>query len=450
MFLSLFNFPAADDFCYAATAKELGFWPAQLRSYDTWTGRYVATLVISAVVASPDLLTAARVVPVAILAGTFLAFWFLCTVLAPRAWPRSAASLAAAVLTALYIAGTPDPAQTFFWTSGAMTYQLAVIATVLLIALVASLELRELSRAASAGVTLLSAALIVAAAGSNEVSACMIALLTGAGTATSFGLRRRTRYAWAVLLAITLVALAASYLAPGNMKRIGSLTGDGQLRPPGVLAAALYLPWVALRLVYWASNVGTWASAMLLFVATHGELERRLRIDGRFRKRLLLVPGVWLGGICALQALGFLANRYPLPERAESVVHLLFLLGWYPSFLVLMHYWGGSALAAVLSRGAAPLALALAAGILGAPTAFEAYKDSYRGYRFYREMSQRFSIIQASAGKPDIDVVVPSLSRAPRTLLSTELTSDPANFRNACVSRYYGVRSIRIGLPETR
>ncbi|RUQ33333.1 MAG: hypothetical protein EKK71_16635, partial [Candidatus Competibacteraceae bacterium] len=36
--LSFFNVPAADDFCFAAKARELGFLDAQVYWYQHWAG----------------------------------------------------------------------------------------------------------------------------------------------------------------------------------------------------------------------------------------------------------------------------------------------------------------------------------------------------------------------------------------------------------------------------
>lgn len=40
--LAFFNYPSADDYCYAAKAKQLGFLGAQAFWYDNWAGRYMS------------------------------------------------------------------------------------------------------------------------------------------------------------------------------------------------------------------------------------------------------------------------------------------------------------------------------------------------------------------------------------------------------------------------
>jgi hypothetical protein len=134
-----------------------------------------------------------------------------------------------------------------------------------------------------------------------------------------------------------------------------------------------------------------------------------------------------------------------LPERAESVVWLVFLLGWYPSFIVIAHFLAGDKIQ-FADRRLIPLALVLLIfNLLGAPNIFEAYKDVYRGYRYDREMRERFSAIQAAKNRGETEIIVDSLSRPPRTLFATDLETDPDNFRNQCMREYYEVKSIKLG-----
>jgi hypothetical protein len=60
-------------------------------------------------------------------------------------------------------------------------------------------------------------------------------------------------------------------------------------------------------------------------------------------------------------------------------------------------------------------------------------------------MAGRRALFPAAKASEPEDVTVSSLSRAPRTLLATELTTNPANLRNSRVAAYHGLRSIRLG-----
>lgn len=92
--------------------------------------------------------------------------------------------------------------------------------------------------------------------------------------------------------------------------------------------------------------------------------------------------------------------------------------------------------------------LLLVVSLLGAPNKFEAFKDGYRGYRYYREMAERRRLIEAAKASGQKDLVLPSLSRTPRTVVATEITTDSGNFRNRCLADYHGLRSARLGSSE--
>jgi hypothetical protein len=139
-----------------------------------------------------------------------------------------------------------------------------------------------------------------------------------------------------------------------------------------------------------------------------------------------------------------------LPERAESVVYLLFLLGWYPTLIILAHWLIGDGLQRIDRRWVAPAAALLLINLLGTPNVFEAYKDSYRGYRYHQELQEREAAIQAAKKRGETDITVASLSHPPRTLFATDIATDPGNFRNQCMSEYYQVHSIRLGASGQR
>ncbi len=283
------------------------------------------------------------------------------------------------------------------------------------------------------------------ATGANETSMLLALLILGVGTLASIRLGRPAAGLWAKLTAIALAGSIAAVFAPGNFARMDVLDSTGMLRPSLWGAAVLYLPWVGLRMAYWLSNAGLWAAAALLFVSTHSRVHSALFRNSNFDRRWLAVPLAWLGGLLVLNLLGFVVNRYPLPERAESVVYLLFLLGWFPTALIVGHYLLGNN-PAPSGQLAQPLLVAvLAISLAGSPNVFEVYKDSYRGYRYWKEMQARFSTLELARNGADRNAVVASISRPPRSLFATELATDPANFRNACMAAYFGLQSVRLG-----
>jgi hypothetical protein len=266
-----------------------------------------------------------------LLAGTWLSFSFLTAKIAQGQLPLFYSALTGGVVTVLFIAGIPDPAQTFYWIGGSFTYQLPNTLLVVLLGLLLWRETTATGRRLCITLLAVSSGLVIAIVGSNEISLLLTGMILSGGAVYALFMRRDSRGFWTVLLVIALAAGLVSILAPGNVQRHASLAQDPMPRPATWLAAVLYLPWVALRLLYWLSSLGWWASALILLVVTAPVAGTWLYRDGKFNRRFLLWPALWIGAIVALNAIGFLINRYPLPERAESVVYLLFLLGGYPS-----------------------------------------------------------------------------------------------------------------------
>ena len=443
--LAWFAYPSADDFCFAAKTRLLGFADAQRHWYFTFTGRYTSTAAISAFAAAGDLVRGYPLAAIATLASTVASFTLLAWAVVRR---LGVALLAGATASLLFFAMAPDVAQTFYWLSGSFTYQLGNVAIVVLASCVLLAQARDASRGVVDAIVFVTGALaIVVAAGANEISLALTLVITGSAALVDLRTRGpRTRsLPW---LAIAIVAAATSIAAPGNIVRLHGVPADPLLRPDGLTAALAFLPWVALRLCYWLSNGALWACALIVLWASKDAAARRLYENGRFRRGLLVVPVAWLATIVALNAIGFAVNRYPLPERAESVVALAFLLGWFPSFVIVAHAIAGPRVASAGPAACNIATLALVVCLLGAPAIFEAYKDVYRGYRYAGEMAQRFAALQASQGNAGLDVAIASVSRPPRTLFATDVVTDATNFRNTCVAEYFGVRSVSLRAPS--
>lgn len=444
--LSFFNYPAADDFCFAAKARQLGFLGAQTFWYEHWSGRYSLNSVWTAIMLAGDIVHTYRFPPIIFLTGAWLSFAFLAARIAQGRISTFSVLLIGGVWTVLFIAGAPDPAQTFYWLGGSITYQMANIFLTILLGLLVWRETTAKDKKLRIWLLLFSSLLVIATVGANEVSLLLAGMILCCGTFYALWTKRDSRTFWAALLLIAIGAGLISVLAPGNYERYAGIGGNDPFpRPTPWLAATLYLPWVILRLLYWLSNPGLWASAFILMIVSFPAAKTWLYHEGVFKRRFLILPVLWIAMILVLNALGFLINRHPLPERAESVIWLLFILGWYPTFIIIVHFLVGDKIQAADQRLVSFAMVLLIISLLGAPNIFEAYKDVYRGYRYDQEMRLRFSAIQVAKDRGETEIIVDSLSRPPRTLFATDITTDPNNFRNQCLRDYYEVNSIRLG-----
>lgn len=446
--LSFFDYPSADDFCYAAKAKQLGFIGAQTFWYQHWSGRYTLNLVYTVFMLSGDIFQIYRFPPIVLLISTWLSFCFLTAKIAQGRISTLFIFLLGGVWTALFIAGTPDPAQTFYWPGGSFTYQIPNILLIFLLGLLVWRETTAKSNNLRILLFVLSSLLVITIIGANEISLVLTGVILCGGTFHALWMRRDSRIFWVALLLIALGATLVSVLAPGNYERYAGLESVTQLRLTPWLAVFLYPPWVILRMLYWLSNLGLWASALILLTTTFDVARSWLYIEGKFRRWLLILPALWIAMIFMLNAIGFAVNRYPLPDRAESVVWLLFLLGWYPSFMIIAHFLVGEKIQIASRRLIQSATVLLMISLLGTPNIFEAYKDVYRGYRYAQEMHERVSAIQAAKDRGETEIRVDSISKPPQTLFATYLETNPNDMRNQCMREYYEVKSITLGPPK--
>ena len=423
----------------------MGLVPAQVVWYQTWSGRYTGLFLLS-VLGLMDLERVYPAVAGAVFLSTCLAMLALVAAVTGNRWGRAWTVVVAGVLTVLYLAGLPDVAQTIYWATGSLMYQMGNVGVLLLVAILACGEQGAPSPVLRGLLWMAGVVLVALLPGANDVTMLLTVCLLAVGTLTAFRARRPTVAFWASLLVVGLLGAGVAGLAPGNYARAAAIAADDtMLRPRPLLAAILFLPWTVLRATYWLSSLGLWAATLLLLGASWRWARGLLYRDGAFDRHYLQVPVVWVSAYVLLSLLGFVANLYPLPERGESVLWLLFLLGWFPSAVILTHWLTGETLERYTARLFVPAVVLLTLSILGAPNNFEAFKDTYRGYRYHLEMARRHELIRAAKASGQTDVLLPSLSRPPRTLLATEITTDPDNFRNRCLAEYHGFRSIRLG-----
>ncbi|MDS4030452.1 MAG: DUF6056 family protein [Candidatus Contendobacter sp.] len=447
--LSFFDYPSADDFCYATKSRHFGFIGAQEFWYKNWSGRYTLNFAYTTFSLLGDIFKIYHFPPIILLLSTWLGFCFMVTKVSRGKISKSFIFLTGGICTVLFISGTPNIAQTFYWPGGSFTYQIPNVLLLFLLGLLIWRETTAIGKYTRILIFFLSSLLTIIIIGANEISLLLTSVILFCGTIHALWTRRDSRVFWAGLLLIAIGAALVSVLAPGNYERYATLDSVTQLRlilTPG-FAMLLYPPWVILRLLYWLSNLGLWASALIVLVITFPIAKTRLYSDGNFKRSFLIFPALWIIMIFVLNGIGFLINRYPLPDRAESVVWLLFLLGWYPSFIILAHFTVGQNIPFDDRRLIQPAIVLLMISLLGSPNIFEAYKDVYRGYRYAKELRVRFDAIQAAKNRGETEIIVGSISKPPLTLFAAYLETDPGDFKNQCMSEYFEVKSIRLGSP---
>ena len=409
LLLTAFNQPFFDDFRNGYWMREHGTWGVQLWLFQTWTGRFSTTFIMT--VLNPvayGWLGGVKVVA----ATAFVAQWagiaFLLRTLLRTALQASCAwgqaFWASGLLLALFCNAAPVPFSFLYWFCGIVAYQLPLMGLLTFTAL----ALRagwgpEPTRWRNAGLACFPLVLALTGNELTLVQAVPVLALLG------FALPAVARPKLALWLLIGAVAVGIAAAAPGNWARAAAMAPPSDpyyayrwlvLIPRSGYSMALFLmkPMVGLSTVA-AAGVGLWAG-------------RQQRMAGF--AMATLARRQWVAVLLAfgsLNFLGFLLFRYlivgaPLMRAQNEILLVLLLstaaLGWL----------AGQKLTAAATAGTAPrpllpalrlLPLFMLLGLFGAGHVPEAWRElATSAAPFDAQMRARFAALRAAhqAGTP--------------------------------------------------
>ena len=467
LLLCAFNQPFFDDFRNGTWLREHGTWGVQVWLFQTWTGRFTTTFLMT--VLNPVAYGWLGGVKVAA-AGFFLAMWAsLAHLLRALRWPPlgfscspSRAGWAAGLLLALFCNAAPAPFSFLYWFAGALVYQLTLISLLNFTALALRVGWGPVAGRRRAAMWA-SLPLALALTG-NELTLVqalpVLALL-------AMALPRRTRPALLGWLLIGALATAVAAAAPGNWARAAAMAPPSDpyyayrwlvLIPRSVLSMVLFLirPMNGLSVLA-AAAVGWWAG-------------RQAHATGPAPR--LLVRRQWLALLLAyatLNFLGFLLFRYLIVGtpllRAQNEMLLVLLgstagLGW-----LIGRHWDRATTAwpaatpppwLVKHRPARALFLLLPLlGLFAAGHVPEAWRElATSAALFDTQMQARFAALRAAhrAAKPQITlpplrlpygrVLIPLRQFSTDIEFDIDLTKGCEGNINGVMERYFGVPDV--------
>lgn len=294
----------ADDFCFAATYDNHGFWGSLRFWWESWTGRYSYIFFFN--LANVFGKTIINVLPIiiflALIASTFL-------IIKGRFKDKLTAVVLSALFTVITLVNAPNIIQSFYWQTGILIYVLPISFLHLYFALF-FYQKHKLPLHAPFMLTIISG-------GFSEVFAvvqlCLLSLIF-----SLFLINKKNeylRFAMAGLMG-TAVALFVMFVSPGNEARASTVT---QPESVGFIIRSTILTtkWYLVRMIGIPSFVYSAmiliSGVMLFFKPT--KLVRRKAFISIFLSMstvVLLTLGV--------MASGYYSMAYIPPERALFVV----------------------------------------------------------------------------------------------------------------------------------
>jgi len=450
-YLGTFARYIADDFCTASSLRRLSFLTSQAYWYETWSGRYSYTFVVSLTQAVGPRLTPW-------LPFLLLVVWVAAVVYTARRWLGGGGLLPAALALATLHAfttleGSPSVYQSLYWQTGMITYTLPLVLSIVYAAwlwqdAVGTERPRNLPLASV--ISLGSAFLL---GGFSETYA---ALQTAALTLLLFSLpfaipqARRSRTAWLVGAGLvgSLLAVLAIATAPGT-----------QVRHALMPAAPDLLSWTEATLkdgyLFLARTVKGSPQAIVLAIAVPCllVLMRRLEDPDASSPRngveaSSLLPLVLLPIVTPILMLATIApyeyavSSYP---DARVLVTTMFVL---ISALVIWGAYLGRLLAGLPRMGARPaaiggliLAVMVAFGLVAA--SIQATRTILGGAAVGRDYARSWDVRDHNlrrSGAAHADQVAAASLRHMGGL--AEIGRDPDEWINRCIAGTYAVGSV--------
>jgi hypothetical protein len=459
-YIGFFTRYMADDYCIAAAAREQGFINSQVSLYKEWTGRFSFSFVVSVAT-----LIGPAIVPflpsITLLCWLAVSAWAAYQIALINLWPRPL--LTSLVLAELIVFATLNTThhivQSFYWQTGMLNYMPVIILLTLYVGIICY-RLRRPSQEQTAPLLLIASALLMLFAGGFSEAAMFLqtgGLLLAAAACYKYAPDRIRRAVLPLLIAGlvgSLVALCIVVAAPGNSVRRSFLPAS-----PGMISLAKLSLYYAAGFIAYTIYLSPLTTALLVLIpALSGYY--LYHVDSNRSPSLSLRKNVWL--LVLLPVIGFIlilicsaVSIYSLsafmPERARIV----------PQFVVVCvavcwGYFAGLALSKILSvrRKDAFYPLTIGSIAVVALLALSPIAAAWRTWSLAPQakagaliLDQMDSEIRAAKEQGIADVSVPAVddveSRlgAARTELHVE--RDRENWKNKCMARYYGVKSIQ-------
>ena len=454
LLLGRYDWPSSDDYCYAYLPHEAllqggSFWGEVWHTmwgyYKSWQGTFMALgLMAFAPLTFSEYLY--WITPVVMLSSLCVGTFKLTDTLVRRGlgatW-RQTVYLAVPMLL-LSIQFVSSPKDSFYWWNGAVYYTFTHGIMLLLVERFAALKLaKRRGQILWAVLPGIPAGILVG--GSNYVSA-LLGTLIGGLFLLWFLWRERNKFLPGLVLFLSLVIpFAISFLAPGNQVRQDTTT-----EPLGAVGA------VVMSILRAGKDCLTWPNwldvlVLLLILPAVWGLTGRIK----FSFPLPLFFSVFTFLLFAAQnAPHYYALSQAGPERLRSIVYYAF----YWLVLVNLWYWLGWFRRAVLPRIKEPEALirqvrAVAPVVLivlgavglwrcwGSLTSVRAAASLADGSAaaYYQEQTARLEVLL----DPSVtDVVFEPIQARPPLLYNSDITTDPADWRNNLVRMFYHKDSV--------
>ena len=450
----------ADDYSTSYQLARSGFWQAQAFWYQSWSGRYSFTFLVSLVE-----LLGVKIVPwlpfVALSAWYLSLFWALKQVFKALSIPveKKWIGILAAVIIFGVVKSTRNYTEVVFWQTGILTYQISNILFALLLGLFLKRFFAAWNKPALALWEYFFAFFIAFIAGgfSETWIVVQLALLTVAILSFALFYKGQNRNDILKILLTAYIASWCSFIlivkAPGNLGRTAHFSVITLQSIAAALVASIGdVPGFALQ---WVQD-NTFLVIVLTLTGIVSGFFAAHPTDLKKAVTHLKSGLYWSVTACALLAAGFFPAFVVWGIRPVDRAIFIPLFIFIAASLLLGFFFGRflSAYfkyenARIYLQGFALLVLVLGMGMMQVRVAFSELRLFSALQTYARLWDERDAFLRQASGNKKGNIVVPSLRRNPAfhdiqgTIWMTgELSENRKVWINRAAALYYGVQSI--------
>lgn len=454
--LGRYNRYMADDYCYAAALHQRGFVNAQVNNYFNWSGRFTYPALMSAAESiGPQ--TPSIGPPLCLALWLLASFWALYQIVEINRCPQPfvVATLGAGLIVYAMLNLADNLAQSVYWEAGYLLYAVPLVLLTIYIGMICYATRRRLRGFSSTAIMIVAGVLTLFAGGINEpftfsqLVTHIMALAICYFAPPASARKRALPFVVAGLIGAT-VALVLMVTAPGNKVRQSMFPVSRDWVTVAELTLRGTCGFILRKIIQAPLTTTLICLIPALLGLRHYESQTKTPTD-----RIGRWPGVVALSLTgfALVFLCYLPGVYGaggLVARARFTPQFVFVCT-----AIAASFQVGSLVAPYLhvNRMSGPIALA-ALSLIAAISIVSCSRTIWRTARLLPKASanalrwdETDRHIRSLRGRGFLDQTIPAIDDletnlgGPQNELQVE--RDPANWKNQCVSRYYGINSIQ-------
>jgi len=430
LWCGLFAIPSADDYFYANFAKDNGLFGAQVKHYVEWSGRYIATFLIT--LFSITDYEYYWIGPWFCILSLLISLYFIIKTvfvqivdqLHPFRLTLSFLALFLSIATAGYGHGVSVINEGFFWFSGAITYSGSLSLYLFLMALIVKM-IRQENAATNFILTIMLTVLVV---GLNETAMFLVCI-----TLIPILLRFGDKIGWKkaiTLITIIIICSLVVFLAPGNDVRMQTSDGGNVLSAVGVC-----LEKVTQIFFYYLFNPFIW----VFMIVEKRQIETILSWSGRYINNRVINL---LGGILVFFL--YMPIAYSLNSGAPD--RLIAFIGFFALLVSIVYTYSlfSWKIKFIKKNSRKMLSLLLSVSILGSYFFLEPLRiaiiTTFTGPGYYQEHIGRRNYVRNEVKDGRYRVHVRDIERNRLLLFEDLLPQNP----NKEYARFNGAKVVKV------